>query len=29
MKPILHIDDYFAEKFVYFGEVEACFQMFT
>ena len=24
-----HIDDYFAQKFFYFGKVEAYFQMFT
>ena len=24
-----HIDDYFAQKFIYFGQVEAYFQMFT
>ena len=29
MKSRSHIDDYFAQKFFYFGQVEAYFQMFT
>ena len=29
IKSILHINDYFARKFIYFGQVEAYFQMFT
>ena len=29
MKSRSNIDDYFAQKFIYLGQVEAYFQMFT